>query len=180
MTQITITEALAEIKTIGKRLEKKREAIFGFVARQDGLKDPLEPQGGSVEWVKRERQAVGDLEARVVALRKGIAAANAATVIVLGTKSLTIAEWLIWRKEVAPGTKGFLTKLRGVVESIRSRAKSQGQAILPAGTPAPQPTDVIINIDEGRLAMEIENLEEILGALDGQLSLKNATTFIEA
>ena len=33
MAQLIITEALAEIKTIGKRLEKKREAIFGFVAR---------------------------------------------------------------------------------------------------------------------------------------------------
>ena len=51
---ITITEALAEIKTISKRLEKKRESIFNFVGRQDGIRDPLEKDGGSVEFIIRE------------------------------------------------------------------------------------------------------------------------------
>ncbi len=179
MAQLTITEALAEIKTIGKRLEKKRESIFNFLARQDGLKDPLETQGGSVEWVKRERQSISDLEARIVALRKGIAQVNSTTIVTIKTKSLSIAEWLIWRKEVAPNEKMFLAKIRSVIESIRTRAKSQGAATVPAGVPAAAPTDVVINVDEGRLALEIEIIEEFLGALDGQLSLKNATTFIE-
>lgn len=39
---MTITEALAEIKTIGKRLEKKRAAIAGNLARDSRLKDPFE------------------------------------------------------------------------------------------------------------------------------------------
>lgn len=39
--------------------------------------------------------------------------------------------------------------------------------------------DVVVNISEDELAKESEKLEEMLGALDGQLSLKNATTFAE-
>lgn len=46
---LTITEALAEIKTVGKRVEKKREFIKAFLARQDGVKDPLEKDGGSFQ-----------------------------------------------------------------------------------------------------------------------------------
>ena len=36
---LTITEALAEIKTIQARLTKKREFITRYIARQDGQKE---------------------------------------------------------------------------------------------------------------------------------------------
>ena len=70
--QTTITEALAELKTLGKRIEKKRESVAMFLTRQDGLKDPLEKDGGSVEFIKRERQAVKDLEQHHVNIRLAI------------------------------------------------------------------------------------------------------------
>ena len=38
--------------------------------------------------------------------------------------------------------------------------------------------DVVINLDEKALADELEGIETTLGTLDGQLSLKNATTVI--
>lgn len=53
---ITITEALAEIKTIGKRIDSKKQFVTSHLARQDGVKDPLEKDGGSAELLKRERQ----------------------------------------------------------------------------------------------------------------------------
>ena len=57
MAKLTITEALAEIKTIGKRLEKKREHVKGFLFRQDVFKDPFYSEGGSFSMIERERQA---------------------------------------------------------------------------------------------------------------------------
>ena len=73
---ITITEALAEIKTIGKRIASKQAFIGQYLARQDGVRDPLEKDGGSAEVIKRERQAIGDLETRIITLRQGIQHAN--------------------------------------------------------------------------------------------------------
>ena len=68
---ITITEALAEIKTVGKRVEKKREFIKSFLARQDGIKDPLEKDGGSYQAIARERQLKRWSHAKKTALIDG-------------------------------------------------------------------------------------------------------------
>lgn len=174
---LTITEALAEIKTIGKRMEKKREGISPFLARQDGVRDPMEKDGGSASFIAAERQGLRDLGSRVVALRRGIQKANDTTSVTINGTSRTISEWLTWRREIAPGERDFLAKLQGQINGVREQAKRQGVAATAPGS-ATQPADFIINMNEQELAREIEALEEALGALDGQLSLKNATTFI--
>jgi hypothetical protein len=176
---LTITEALAEIKTIGKRVEKKREAIQGFLARQDGVRDPLEKDGGSADFIKRERQAIADLESRIVGLRRGIQRANDETKVTLGGQARSIADWLVWRRDVAPGERAFLANLRAGINNVRQQARQQGASVVPAGGEATRPQDVVINVSEQELATETEQLEEVLGALDGQLSLKNATTMIK-
>lgn len=47
MGTMTITEGLAEIKTIGKRIEKKRTFVLNYVARQNMFVDVLAKEGGS-------------------------------------------------------------------------------------------------------------------------------------
>lgn len=179
---MTITEALAEIKTTGKRITKKREAISGYIARQDNLKDPLAADGGSVEFIKRERQAIRDLEGRIVELRAKIAAANARTTVTVEGETRSVADWLTWRREVAPGTQQFLSGLRGGLDNLRKQVAQKGLGVLNAtatvNTAEVKPTDVWVNISEKELADEIERLETVLGTLDGQLSLTNATTAI--
>jgi hypothetical protein len=183
MTNITITEALAEIKTIGARIGKKREFINGYLARQDGVKDPLESDGGSVEVIKRERQAVQDLEARIVALRRGISRANEATLITVAGETKSIADWLTWRRDVAPGRRTWLAEVMSKLRALRDNAKREGLAVVTMGdrsvaSPA-SPSDFVINISEAELAREIEQLADVIGTLDGQLSLKNATVPIQ-
>lgn len=176
---ITITEALAEIKTIGKRIEKKREFIKGFLARQDGIKDPLEKDGGSFQAIARERQAIGDLENRLVSLRRGIQTANEVTSVTINGVSRSVADWLVWRREAAPLHRDFLNHLRNALNGVREQAKRNGAAMISAAAVAEKPTDFIVNINEQELAEEIETLEDTLGQLDGQLSLKNATVSIK-
>lgn len=177
---ITITEALAEIKTIQKRLEKKRAFIDGFLFRQDGIKDPLEKDGGSFQVVARERQAIADLEARIVAIRRGIQSANETTPVIINGVTRSVAEWLVWRRDVAPGAKQFLEHMRTKLGGLRNQAQKSGSAVVAAGSQAEKATDYIVNINEQELAAEIERLEDTLGQLDGQLSLKNATVPIAA
>src|SRR5216117_1550011 len=123
---MTITEALAEIKTIGKRIAKKRESISGYIARQDNLKDPLGSEGGSVEFIKRERQAIRDLEERIVELRAKIARANATTIIAVNGDSRSVADWLTYRREVAPGQQQFLNGLRNGLDNLRKQVAAKG------------------------------------------------------
>ena len=177
---ITITEALAEIKTVQKRIDKKTEFIMNFLYRQDGIKDPLDRSGGSIKAIEQERQAIGDLHKRMMTLRQGINAANDATTVTINGKVMSISEWLTWRRDVAPSQQNFLINLRARLNQMRADAKKTGVAIVTASatTGAERPTDFIVNIDEELLAKETEDLEEILGQLDGQLSLKNATIAI--
>jgi DNA repair exonuclease SbcCD ATPase subunit len=182
MEPITITEALAEIKTISKRLAKKQEFIRGYIARNEGIKDPLEKQGGSAKMIAEERQSITDLEDRVVALRRGIQRANENTTVTINGVSRSIADWLTWRRDVAPGRRTFLTSLQQTLNSVREQAKKQGSALVQATavTAETQPNDIIVNIDELEVSRAAEQLEDTLGTLDGQLSLKNATVVITA
>ncbi len=176
---LTITEALAELKTLGKRIEKKREFVGGYLARQDGIKDPLEKEGGSATVIARERQAIADLELRHVAIRTAIQRVNQATPITVLDTTKTIAEWLTWRKEIASGQQSFVNKIRQTVMAARGEAQKKGFGVVLTAEVAKQPTDFVINVDESALAKEAETLENILGTLDGQLSLKNATVMID-
>ncbi len=175
---LTITEALAEIKTIGKRLASKRSGIMGYLAHQEGVKDPLEKEGGSVEHVRRERQAIDDLEERIVKLRAGIRNANEHTTITVEGTTRSIHDWLTWRREIASGHRAHLEQIRQTIMGIRANAhKAQAQVIPPGGVAA-APVDYHIHVDEAALLKELESVDIILSTLDGQLSLKNATTSV--
>lgn len=179
MSSMTITEALAEIKTLQKRIAKKQEFVKGFLYRQDGVKDPLDKDGGSFQALKRERQAIADLQTNIVNIRVAILKANMETGITVGKQSRTIEEWLVWRRDVAPTVKQFLADMQGSFRSLRQTASKQGlQVVAPSGVPG-QPQDFVVNINEQELAAESEDIETILGTLDGQLSLKNATVMID-
>lgn len=178
MQTMTITEALAEIKTLGKRIEKKREFIRANAARQEMLKDPLASEGGSKAAVTAALQAVEDLESNVVKIRTAIARANLNTHIMVAGVTGTVSEWLSWRRDVAPARQQFLRMAAQGIEQIRREAAQKGFAIAKEGEQA-RPQDIVVSLDEAKLHAAVEELETILGTLDGQLSLKNATTTIE-
>ena len=176
--KITITEALAEVKTIGKRIDKKKEFISQYVFRQEQVKDPLEKDGGSVTVLKRELQAIGDLQERLMRIRAGVIASNLATPISIDGRTRTVTDWLTWRKDIAPGATAMIAQLRQGIESTRQQMRAKGVTLGSASVDL-KPTDIIVNVDEMSLAREAERLEETLGTLDGKLSLLNATTTID-
>lgn len=180
MTQ-TITEALAEVKTINKRIEKKQQFVMDALLRQDFMKDPLEAKGGAVKVVAEEMQGISDLRHRIIAIRTSIQQVNEKTNVTIGDETHSVAEWLIWRREVAPGIGSFLGQLRAKLNQARNMAQSKGVSVRGTVNTAPveNMNDIIINVDEYALAAEAEKLESILGQLDGKLSLVNATTFVD-
>lgn len=174
---MTITEALAEIKTISKRIQSKREFVRTYMVRLESLKDPFEDKEGSKQVIKNEMQAIADLEQRVVDLRCEINFVNDTTQIEVEGVKRTIAAWIIWRREVAPGRERFINDIRLKLDNARNQLR--GQPIYLNKGQEEKPQDMVVNVDEAALAKEAEQLKNILGQLDGQLSLKNATTMIK-
>lgn len=177
----TITESLAEIKTIGKRIEKKRQSIATYLARDLRLKDPLEKDGGSVKFIAAERQGISDLENRIVAIRTAIQRSNLSTATAIGNRTLTVAEWLTWRREVSNGAQSFLTSLNNGIRQIREKAQKDGGRVVSSSSDSDtKPVlEIVVNVDEKALLEEQENMEKTLGELDGRLSLLNAITTID-
>jgi hypothetical protein len=177
MPDITITEALAEIAIIDKRLEKKRQDVLPYVARLDMVRDPFEREGGSAEFIAQQRQSFTDLLQRKIRLRAAIAKANAETFLP-GLEGMSVADWLVWKREGYEVQHAMLSGLLAKVRSARMEAQRQGTSLLAGPVESARPNDIIVNINERELVEELEALEEMHGKLDGLLSLKNATTVI--
>lgn len=186
MSKLTITEALQEIKTIGKRLEKKRSAIGQYVGRDFRVRDPLEKDGGSEKYIREERQAVQDLSNRVISIRTAIQRSNLDSQMTVSGKTRSVTEWLTWRREISAQEKAFLQAMTSTINKWRQDIQSKGGRIVAAtvayneAPDASAPPQIIVNIDEKALLDEQEQVETILGELDGKLSLFNATTVIDA
>ena len=184
MAQITITEALAGLRTTDKKIEKKQEFILTHLVRQAKLKDPLVQQGGSLQAIAQEMQAFRDLQEYKVKIRRRINEANLANTITTHGQTRAIADWLIWRRDVAPMLQEFHGKLANNIDSARRQAAVRGVNVIggnvAAVAAAAQPEDVEVHLDEKQLAETREKLESLLGELDGLLSLRNATITIES
>lgn len=176
---MTITEGLQEIKTLTKRVQKKREFIDRYLYRSNSLRDPHESSGGSIKLIAQELQAIEDLESNIVTIRQKITDANKSTVVTIGDVTKSIAEWLIWRREIANSRKRFLESLYDKLNRTREECNRRGLTIVASKDEnAAGINDVVVNINEKSIVDEIEQIEEILSTLDGKLSLKNATTNI--
>lgn len=179
MPETTITEALAELKLIDKKIEKKREFIFGYLLRQAIARDPLEKNGGSAPAVAAERQAISDLQENKIRIRRAIQAANTATAVTIGGVTRSIGDWLVWRRDIAPADRKLVGDIIARVRSVRDQIVKKGGSF---ATNQPDTVnsenDIVVNVDEMEIARKAEALEETLGTLDGVLSLKNATVTI--
>lgn len=182
MSTTTITQALAEIRTLEKRVMKKRDFIESNLHRQEVYKDPLLNEGGQPQIIRQEQQAITDLLNRQVRLRMRINESNTTTMVEVCSVVKSVAEWLIWKREIMPGIERFMALMTQDLRGVRKQAQKSGGQYIPVDSTIRdlKATDFVVNISERELALGQENLEEMTGALDGMLSLKNATTNIEA
>lgn len=179
MAETTITEALAELKLIDKKIEKKSQFIMNYIVRQAAARDPLEKNGGSPKAIAEERQAIGDLQQNKIAIRRAIQAANASTDLTINGTTRSIADWLVWRRDSAPKDKQILGNIASSIRGARDHAIKKGAQF---ATQQPETftsaDDLVVNVDEMDVAKQAELIEDTLGKLDGLLSLKNATVTI--
>lgn len=178
MEQITITEALAEVKLLEKKITKKTELVYSNLYRFDGETDPLEKEGGAPKVLKQEVQAIFDLNARLLKIRAAITTANLSNEITIGKTTRSIFDWLTWKREVATKETGFYravhTRLKTKIEEARNKppAKQDEEGNWHLGKLVP-------NVDYTEFFRADEAAVEVLEQLDGKLSLKNATITVQ-
>lgn len=183
-TTITITEALAELRTLLARIDTGRANVAQHMTRPADRVDPMAASGGQRAFVESAKQSVMDLLIRFRGIRSAIQRSNVNSSLECGGVSMTVAEWLTWRRELQPIERSFLesqlTTLRG------ARAKIDGREVQSFRGREPHPEAGLVataalveNIDENALVEEIETFTKIVGGLDGRLTLHNSTTTIE-
>ena len=165
---MTITEGLAEIKLINNKINKKTKAVIDVSIRNEKFKDPYENEGGSAKFVQDTMQTITDLAERKKNIRMAIQLANEATVVKIGNYEMTIAEWLIWRRETLPSIKTSYMQVYSHVKQEESMNNSFDK----------DSAGLVISVDAPSVHKKLEELGEIEDEIDGKLSMINATTTI--
>jgi hypothetical protein len=163
MPTLTLAEALAQFNLLHQCSERKQSLVKAHLLRAEALRDPFIPEGGVAALLAGELHSLQRLRERHVLLRRLIQQTYERVPLTIGDETRTLADWLVWKREVAPRRKFFLQRLLKRIEGARTKAS----------------VPVVVNLHEQELANEAEKLEQTLGQLQGLLQLKNATLTIE-
>lgn len=178
MGKMTITEALSELNLISKKLDKQRHALKGACLKYSEHTDPYASDGGAKAFYNKTKQSIVDLEDNLVKIRKAIHAKNIETEITIKGLTKTIDEWLSWKKDIYEGSKNSLNDIENIinreVEEIKKNPKVKKDEADNVVLLTLEPSEDLAEIEKSK-----ERLLTIYENLDGQLSLKNATTIIE-
>jgi hypothetical protein len=181
MTKMTITEALAEIKLINSKLEKKRVRVLDNLVRYSHQPDPFAHEaGGSHGYLNAEVQSIAALEENIGKIRAAIMSANLLHTAEVMGKTKTIYEWLVWKRDVANNIKIFFlqvyVKSKERIEYMRKNPHTVGQ---PSAEVDPELSKVVPSLNYVEFSKKHEEVCDILSKLDGVLSLKNATIVVD-
>ena len=175
MEKMKITEALAEVKLIEKKIESKKTFVVSNLTRVDGMPDPL---GDGPKALESEMQSITDMQKRLVSIRAAITKANLAHSIKVNEQEKTIFDWLTWRREISAK---HLTFLNQVHSSLKLKVDQSQNAPQAAKNDKGEMflVRLLTNLSYPEMLQKAQELQAMLDKLDGQLSLKNATIEIE-
>jgi hypothetical protein len=177
----TISEAMAELKLINAKVNKKTQFIKDNCVSYNHVEDPYKKDGGRHELIKQEEQAIEDLLKRYEVIREKIMEANLATEITINNISKSIYSWLVWRREVKEKQDSLYNTYQRV-ESATRELEQRPQSYKKEdkdGNILNEFVKMTSNIKLDKYRKELDNITEAFEKLDGILSLKNATIFIE-
>lgn len=127
MEEITITRALAELKLLDSRIQKKiAESEFVFFVSKKNKSNVN--QDTLVSNSKSSVQSITDLIERRKNLKSSIIISNAVTKVKLGGEEMTVAE-VIERKQLVEYYKQFLNKMKQNRELVLNQVERQNQVM---------------------------------------------------
>lgn len=182
--EMTVTEALGELRLIEKKMQKKRGAMLPYLT---GYMDALEKNGGQEKLVADNQLSLADLAARHIEIRLAIQESNRTSKLLIkdeGTsREETVAWWLTWKREIAAGQRQHLSQCLRHIEQAKAtheqaRFNAEKQRKPSDDGPQPASPDLIVFVDERKMQEELAQIEYCLEKLDTLLTLHNSTTVI--
>lgn len=178
MEEMTITEALAEIKLLQKKIESKRSTVTSNLVRQKQMPDPFQSDGGGQQVMTREIQAVTDLFTRLVSIRGAIAEANLTNKITVAEETKSIHDWLTWKREVAEPLRNFYQTIHVTIKEALIR-QSTNPVVYKDEEGKVHMVEMVPNADYAEFIKRAEKTQDKFERLDGLLSLRNATITVK-
>lgn len=175
LQKITITEALAEIKLITKKLESKGKFVTTNLTRYKHVPDKI---GDSEKKLNEEMQSINDLYKRMVKIRNVISKANLANTIKIADEEMPITDWLSWKREVAQGQKILYLNIQSTLKREIDKVEMSPQGYKDADGNN-KFFELVCNLSYPEYVTKTQEVQEKLDKLDGLLSLKNATIVVE-
>lgn len=164
---ITIQEILTDLKYRSKRAEKKGQSVLSNLYRTANTVDKMLADGGTEKFCDREMQGMNDMLMLIVAQRAAIQKSNLTTVLTVEGDTMSVAEWIIWKREVYPVQQAFLNSMLANLRRVSSTPRKVDEP------------DIIYHVSEQKVIKTLERLQNQFEKLDGLLSLNNATVTVE-
>lgn len=169
--KMTITEAMAELKLIDKKIQKKSDFILSNISSSDIVPDSLEGKGK--ERIKSEFKSISDLNKEYINIKKAINIANSENNVTINNNTMTIQEWLNWKAYVY---EREISLLNNTISLLNKKTEPRAYKDEDGNSKFEV---ITYNVDDEYISKEIETIMDSYERLDGQLSLKNATIVIE-
>src|SRR5687768_9930810 len=110
MPSLTISEALGQVQAIDQQIAQKQQLIAAYLLRDASVRDPLQREGGTPVLLDRELRSIEALQDRKVAIRRAVQAANERAHITHEDETRSVADWLVWKREVVARRSEFLNR----------------------------------------------------------------------
>lgn len=179
-----LIEALKNLKTVEKRIEKNAQMIGQYAAWVSTETPPFETEDKQREEVKSLIQANLDLEREYLRLKIAIDYTNLNTKVTIGERTHCITELLILNGKATADSYGKRQKIPGAAKFRFSTynalnaapAAQRMQQIYTRGIDGTNPPKVICAFSEAEKNKALTEWDSFIQAIDAKLEVVNAET----
>lgn len=168
-----IIEALKNLKTIQKRMEKNCAEITQYCAYVNTETPAFETEEKQRTEVAQRIQANMDLEAEYLRLKKAIETTNLNIKITIGSRTYTITELI--------SIKRVLGKYHAATYSALNpnAAMTRLNEVFRKGIDGTNPARVVVLYKEEEKNKQLRDWEDFMSQIDGKLEVLNAETELQ-
>ncbi len=174
--EMTVAEALTELKRIAKLLKRRNQNIRRYSSKRKGAKDEVV---GQRAWVDAQYQSAQDLIVRWTLIKLSMNTSNLVTIITFEGKELTVAEAILFKQKLYEMKGALLNSFT----SEQGQSQVQAHATIRPGNLTDEELAKIdlvpeLMYDEAELLKEKDDLLNLYSFIDALIEKSNHNTVI--
>jgi len=174
--EMTVAEALTELKRIAKLLAKRNQNIHRYSSKKKGEQDEIE---GQKAWVDAQYQSAQDLIVRWTLIKLAMNSSNLVTIITFEGKEFTVAEAILFKQKLYEMREALLHSFSPEQGNLQVRTA----ATIRPGNLTPEELAKIdlvpeLMYDEAEILKEKDDLLNLYSFIDALIESSNHNTVI--